>query len=270
MPDLRSIPILAVAMLLGGVSLWLMLPRGDARGRGIGVALGVIALGLGVSQLPLLGQWMADAVFLILAGVTIVSAVGAITFRNPVYCAIWFGLSLLGVAGLFFFAGAQFLAVATVVVYAGAILVTFLFVLMLAQPEGRASYDRVSWEASISAAMGMIIVCVLSISIGGVLSPAKGDGGSFRQNSKQVGKIGSENFLRPPSKEAMDANILAPQHVARFGNEVFSRHLIAVEVAGTLLLVALVGAAVIVERGQQPAVKGPRSEIRDMKSEITD
>ena len=60
-----------------------------------------------------------------------------VTFRNPVYCAIWFGLSLLGTAGLFLFHGAQFLAVATVVVYAGAILVTFLFVLMLAQPEGK-------------------------------------------------------------------------------------------------------------------------------------
>ncbi len=169
MPDFRSIPIPAVAVLLGGVSLWLMLPRGDARGRGIGIVLGMIALGLGGSQLPLLGQWMADGMFLILAAVTVISAVGAITFRNPVYCAIWFGLSLLGVAGLFFFAGAQFLAVATVVVYAGAILVTFLFVLMLAQPEGKASYDRVSWEASVSAAVGMIIVGVLSISIGGAL-----------------------------------------------------------------------------------------------------
>ena len=61
-------------------------------------------------------------------------------------------LSLLGTAGLFLFQGAQFLAVATIVVYAGAILVTFLFVLMLAQPEGQASYDRVSWEALLSAA----------------------------------------------------------------------------------------------------------------------
>ena len=56
-------------------------------------------------------------------------------------------MSLLGTAGLFLFQGAQFLGVATIVVYAGAILVTFLFVLMLAQPEGHAFYDRVSWEA---------------------------------------------------------------------------------------------------------------------------
>ena len=71
----------------------------------------------------------------------------AVTFRNPVYCAIWFALSLLGTAGLFLFQGAQFLGVATVVVYAGAILVTFLFVLMLAQPAGSAFYDRLSWDA---------------------------------------------------------------------------------------------------------------------------
>ena len=71
-----------------------------------------------------------------LAGVTVIAAAGAVTFRSPVYCAIWFALTLLGTAGLFLLQGAQFLGVATVVVYAGAILVTFLFVLMLAQPAG--------------------------------------------------------------------------------------------------------------------------------------
>jgi len=191
---------------------------------------------------------MADGMFLILAGVTVISAVGAITFRNPVYCAIWFGLSLLGVAGLFFFAGAQFLAVATVVVYAGAILVTFLFVLMLAQPEGKASCDRVSYEASLSAAAGMMIVGVLSIGIGSVLSRTEAPAGPSSS----------------PTAEARAANILAPQHVARFGEEVFSRHLIAVEVAGTLLLAALVGAAVIVgeKRGAGVRVRGQGSGDR--------
>ena len=225
MPDPRSIPIPILAILLGAVSLWLMLPRGNGRGRGIGMVLGVVALGLGVSQLPLLGQWMADGMFLILAVVTVVSAVGAITFRNPVYCAIWFGLSLLGVAGLFFFAGAQFLAVATVVVYAGAILVTFLFVLMLAQPKGKAAYDRVSWEAPIAAAAGVLMVGILSIAIGSAFS----------------------HPIVPPTEAALAAGVLNPQHVARFGGQLFGRHLIAIEVAGTLLLVALVGAAVIVQ-----------------------
>ena len=48
-------------------------------------------------------------------------------------------------AGLLVLAGAQFLGIATIVVYAGAIVVTFLFVIMLAQPRGNESYDRVSW-----------------------------------------------------------------------------------------------------------------------------
>ena len=155
--------ILTLTTLLGALGMWLMLPRGTGRGRGVGILMATIALGLGASQVPRLSDWMADGIFLILAGVTIVSAAAAVTFRNPVYCAIWFGQSLLGTAGLFLFIGAQFLAVATVVVYAGAILVTFLFVLMLAQPEGKAPYDRVSWEALLSAVTGMVIVGVLSM-----------------------------------------------------------------------------------------------------------
>ena len=138
------------------------------------MVLTAAALGLGASRLPWLGPWTADVVFLVLAAVTVVSALGAVTFHNPVYCAIWFGQSLLGTAGLFFVAGAQFLAVATVVIYAGAILVTFLFVLMLAQPKGRAAYDRVSWEAPIAAAAGVVMVAILSIAIGGISAAGGG------------------------------------------------------------------------------------------------
>ena len=139
---------------------------------------------------------------------------------------------MLGTAGLFLLTGAQFLAVATVVVYAGAILVTFLFVLMLAQPEGKAPYDRVSWEALLSAATGI------------------GDGRHAVDDDRRVfcaGRAGRRGPIAPPAPEAaLAAGVLAPQHVARLGGELFGRHLIAVEVAGTLLLVALVGAAVIV------------------------
>lgn len=222
--------ILTLTTLLGALGLWLMLPRGTARGRGVGIVMASIALGLGASQVPRLGNWMADGIFLVLAAITVVSAAAAVTFRNPLYCAIWFGQSLLGTAGLFFFTGAQFLAVATVVVYAGAILVTFLFVLMLAQPEGKASYDRVSWEALISAVTGVVIVGVLSMTIGAVFSPV----------------ASPAHPMIPPAETDLAAGVLIPQHVARLGTELFGRHLLAVEVAGTLLLVALIGAAAII------------------------
>lgn len=227
--------VFLLATVLGALGLWLLLPRGAARGRMTGAVLAAAALGLLASLIPGLGYWVADVVFYILAGVTLVSAVGAVTFRNPVYCAIWFGLTLLGTAGLFLFTGAQFLAVATVVVYAGAILVTFLFVLMLAQPEGRAAYDRVSWEALLAAATGAVIVGVLSMTIASVFCAPPQSGSA----------------IAVPDEAAMDREILTPQHVARFGGELFGRHLIAVEVAGTLLLAALVGAAVIVAQGKK-------------------
>jgi NADH-quinone oxidoreductase subunit J len=225
--------ILMLATLLGTLGMWLMLPRGMAKGRIVGVLLATAALGLGASQLPRLGDWLADSIFLILALVTVVAAVGAITFRNPVYCAIWFGQMLVGTAGLFLFTGAEFLALATIVVYAGAILVTFLFVLMLAHPEGKAAYDRVSWEGLLAAAMGVVTVGILSTTIGSVFSQA-------------IAPTKSAQMLTAPAEEELAKNVLTSDHVARLGGELFGRHWIAVEVAGVLLFVALVGAAVII------------------------
>lgn len=224
---------IAWAVVLGAVAMYLMLPRGNAKGRLIGAVVGVAALGCLASQLLPLGAWTNDVVFWVLAGVTLASAACTVTFRSPVYCAVWFALSLVGTAGIFMLQGAQFLGVATVVVYAGAILVTFLFVLMLAQPRGDAFYDRVSWEASLAATTGAVLVGILSMT---------------------VSKLQLDQ-LQPPSESALAGGVLTNQHVARLGAELFGRHLIAVEVAGTLLLVALIGATAIVsvhQRGRIP------------------
>ncbi|HZZ30065.1 MAG TPA: NADH-quinone oxidoreductase subunit J [Pirellulales bacterium] len=215
---------LAWGVILGGLALWLMLPRGNAKGRALGAVLGIAALGLFSSRLLPLGLWSSNVVFWILSAVTIVAAACTVTFRSPVYCAVWFAMTLTGTAGIFMVQGAQFLGVATIVVYAGAILVTFLFVLMLASPKGNAYYDRVSWEALLAAAAGTVLLAILSITIG---------------------KLGL-NQIQVTDTAALQQNVLVPDHVARLGAELFGRHLIAVEVAGTLLLVALVGATAIV------------------------
>jgi NADH-quinone oxidoreductase subunit J len=228
----------AAATVLAAVSMWLMLPRGALMdgGRGvrlIGALLGVIALGLFGSQIPDVGDWLTSGLFWVLGGVTVVSAAAAMTFRNPVYCAVWFGLMLLGTAGLFFFQGAQFLGVATIVVYAGAILVTLLFVLMLANPQGHTHYDRNSWEAPLAATAGMVMVGVLTLTIGR----------SFTAETPQSA------LKQAGLREGATPGVMSEQHVAGLGATLFSNHLIAVEVAGTLLLVALVGAMAIVAHG---------------------
>jgi NADH-quinone oxidoreductase subunit J len=223
MPESQT--LIAAAATTGAIGLWLMLPRGTAPGRMLGLLFGLVSLGLFGSLLWPLGRWDDNALFWVLAGVTLVAAGATVTFRNPVYCAVWFALSLLGTAGLFLVQGAQFLAVATIVVYAGAILVTFLFVLMLAQSGGRAFYDRISWEPLLASATGAVLVGVLTMAIVG----------SSLQNAP----------VKPPA--SLNGNILSDEHVAYLGAELFSRYLIPVEVAGTLLLVALVGAIAMVE-----------------------
>ncbi|HVX13190.1 MAG TPA: NADH-quinone oxidoreductase subunit J [Pirellulales bacterium] len=225
---------IASALLAGG--LWLQLPRGNSRGRWWGIvlaALGVCLLGRLVVRLQP-EHWVGEAVFFGVAATTIVSAIGAVTMRSPVYCALWFALTLVGTAALLLFQGAQFLGIATVVVYAGAILVTFLFVLMLAQPEGHTYYDRVSWEPLLSACTGAVLIGLLSASI-------------FLPASGKPAQSGWKNDRWSATERKQE--IVHPQHMAHVGRQLFSRYLVAVEVAGTLLLVGLVGAVAIVSHG---------------------
>jgi len=221
--------ITALGVLLFALGMWRLLPRGTADGRLSGAVLALAGLGFWASQLPGLGGLVSSAAFYILAGVTVLAAVFAVSFRDAVYCALWFGLAVMGTAGLMLWIGAQFLAAATVVVYAGAILVMFLFLLMLSEPGGRAASDRRSWEALLAAATGAVIVGVMSMTVGSVCTA---DPPAWPH--------------APPSSEQLAAGVLHPQHVACFGGELFGRELLAVEVAGVLLLAALVGAAVIV------------------------
>lgn len=233
--------MIGLATLLLAIGLWLSLPRGRAGGRALGAVLVAAGLGLFAAQTPSLGGWPADTVFYILATLTVVSAAATITFRNPVYSAIWFAMSLLGTAALFLFDGAQFLGVATIVVYAGAILVTFLFVLMLAQPEGQTPYDRVSWGAALSAVSGALMVGLLTFVLAGVF-----------QNP-----VAEQRPTAPYDRAELSKEVLADQHMAHLGAQLFSRHLLSVEVAGTLLLVALVGCVAIVSQLHKSERGGP-------------
>ncbi len=250
----------ALAVLLLAAGLWLMLPRGQSGGRWLGAGLAAAGLGLltmlvhfglaflrdgaeritFTTPLPALGDWSADVIFLSLAAVTVGSAIGAVTCRSPVYCAIWFALTLVGTAGLLLYQGAQFIGVSTIVVYAGAILVTFLFVLMLAQPEGHAFYDRVSWEAPLSACTGAVMVGLMTMTLAA----------SLRSPPAAEGAPAPAMWLDAKAAADRDADILNSEHVATLGGQLFSSHLVAVELAGTLLMVALVGAIAIVAHTQ--------------------
>jgi NADH-quinone oxidoreductase subunit J len=247
--------ICGLATVLAAAGMWLVLPRRGLRDRFFGAVLAAVAAGLWFSQIPRLDHWLHESMFLIFAGTTVVSAGATVSLRSPVYCAIWFGVCLLSVSGLFLYQGAQFLASAVIVVYAGAILVTFLFVLMLAQPEGRAVYDRVSWEGLLSATVGTILVGILTAA--GMSALARPDSASeLPSRAATTSPIKSPEVGRAPT----ELRTLGDQHVAQLGGELFGRHLLSVEVAGVLLFAALVGAAAMVAPEARPRKPAPPAE----------
>ncbi|MCI0358674.1 MAG: NADH-quinone oxidoreductase subunit J [Planctomycetaceae bacterium] len=228
------------AILVGSLAVWVLLPNRIPYGKTIGGVLAIVASGLFASDWPLLGNWTDQAVFWLLAGITLGAAVGTICSRSPVYSAIWFALSLLGTAGLFFFNGAQFLGVATIVVYAGAIVVTFLFVIMLSQPEGHSAYDRITWgwfPKTFSVLAAATMVAVLTFLLGNLRTEA-------------AGSFSSESAAEYQARLTAQGAVLDQDHMANLGRHLFAEHLISVEVAGTLLLVALVGAVAIAIQGR--------------------
>jgi len=258
--------MIVAATVCTAIGLWLMLPRGGHRGRRLGILLGLVGLGLYFWQFlgtsPSGAGVATQCVFVPLAALTVIACAASVTARNPVYTAVWFGVALLGTAGLFMLQSAQFLSVATVVVYAGAILVTFLFVLMLAQPEGHAYYDRLSWEAMLSAVTGAVVLGVLVTLITSAMSDTAtssneqpvaatstntADGAAVADRARATDTTaGSASDDGAGHK----AKLLDEAHVARFGGQLFGPQLVAVEVGGTLLLAALVGAVAIVMQGR--------------------
>lgn len=256
LPSITPGTLLATGVAATAASLWLLLPRGRSAGgdrmaRLLGCLLGVLALGCLLLTGHRLGSLGEEAVFLTVALVAVISGVATVVSRSPVYAAIWFAMTLAGVAGVLLVLGAQFLGVATIVVYAGAILVMFLFVLMLAQPAGLAPYDRVSNEPLLSAVAGAVLLGILSLSIGRLTAEPPA---CCRPATKAAVLAGQDET---PPAAAADVDLLAADHVARLGGELFGRHLLAVEVAGVLLLVALVGAIAIVSRGPADADSTP-------------
>ncbi len=249
LPQLSSGLLLSAAVTATAASLWLLLPRGaeSRTTRWLGTLLGILALAGFVATGRRLGGLGEESVFLVVSLVAVVSGAATILSRSPVYSAIWFALALAGVAGVLLVLGAQFLGVATIVVYAGAILVMFLFVLMLAQPAGLAPYDRVSNEPLLSAVAGAVLLGLLTLFVGrlSVEAPA----------CCKVPSRGAA-LTTPAATAAVPADggdPLAENHVARLGGELFGRHLLAVEAAGVLLLVALVGSIAIVSRNGDPS-----------------
>ncbi len=156
-------PVLVPAAL-GFVAVYLLLPRARRFPAPAGLAIGLLALLLG--GVLLLWGCAADpetVLFLSFSALAVVSAAMLIAQTNPVHAALSFAVVVLCICGLFLLQAAPFLMAATIIIYAGAIIVTFLFVIMLAQQSGFSDADHRSREPLFSAAAGFILLGVVLV-----------------------------------------------------------------------------------------------------------
>ena len=152
---------LLLPLVLGACGVWLLMPGKRAiRPLGGLAALGALALGF---QLVAGDKDINGAMFVVISTFCLIAAVLMITSKNPVYGALWFALVTLCVCGLFLLQSAPFLAAASIIVYAGAIIVTFLFVMMLAQQSGASGYDQSSRQPFIASVIAFTLLGMLLI-----------------------------------------------------------------------------------------------------------
>src|SRR6266480_7644917 len=151
--------ISALAIMACGV--WWLMPRTVRFPKVIGLLLAIGGADWLVYQLNASGASAQRLLFAAFATGAILAAILMITNRNPVYSALWFALATLAVCGLFLMQSAPFLAAATVIVYAGAIVVTFVFVIMLAQQSGATVYDQRSRQPFFATVLAVLLLAAL-------------------------------------------------------------------------------------------------------------
>lgn len=212
--------VASLLVVVGAAGLFLAMPRGGARaGRGPLVLLGAAGAVLVTLLASAAGRGGTAGWFVGLSVVAVAAAIRMITHRRPVYSALYFVLVVVAVAGLVLLLGAEFLAAALVIIYAGAILVTYVFVIMLAQQTGAAACDREAREPLLATAAGFVL----------------------------LGVLGSRLFA-PAVEASSGAPPAPPGDVTWVGTQLLTRYVVGVEIAGVLLLASMVGAIVIARR----------------------
>src|SRR5207244_2479588 len=181
---------ITLAAALGLVAVYLLLPRPKAPPRLWGVAAGGLALLVAGAFIVRVGRFDAETVlFYSFSGIAVVSGGLLVTQSNPARAALSFALVVLSTCGLFLLLAAPFLMAATTIVYAGAIVVTFLFVIMLAQQWGFSDADLRSREPFFAAVTGSLLLAALLWVLHRTYdtSPSSGARG-FVEQARQAGK----------------------------------------------------------------------------------
>ncbi|MFI4861020.1 MAG: NADH-quinone oxidoreductase subunit J [Phycisphaerales bacterium JB063] len=276
--------LLYIASVLGAIAMVLMMPRPGGRLAPLGALLGAATLGgcwLAIAfNTGLIHDFSANTLglpattfvyFYIFSAIAIAAAVRVITHRRPVYAALWFIMVVLASGGMFLVLSADFMAFAMIIIYGGAILVTYMFVIMLAsqplepgQEDQAPSYDRFANDPLWACVAGFLLLAVLlTVSFD---SPGRqtlaanpdaamaSDGQVLRETLTGRGLDEENNELLASSPQYTAGTV---SNVERVGLDLFNKHPLAIELAGVILLVSLIGAVVIAKTQVPPGAVDP-------------
>lgn len=156
--------------------------------------------------------------FWILSIVAIFSALMVIVSKNPVYSVLWLIVTFFAISGHYILLNAQFLAIVNIIVYAGAIMVLFLFVIMLMNLNKETEPQKNRWLKMAGAVAGGCLLLVLVAAF------------------KNIG-------LKEEEKALVNAGTIGL--IKNLGKELFTNYVVPFEISSVLFLSAMVGAVVI-------------------------
>jgi NADH-quinone oxidoreductase subunit J len=231
--------------LLAAVGIGLLLPSDRALTlRRLGGALATVA---GVAALLLLArtaQWAGlggetGIYFWIFSAIAIGSAVQVITQPRPVYSALYFVLTVFASAGLFVLLQAQFMAAALVLIYAGAVLVTYVFVIMLASESSGGTGSAARLADADRRARDPFLAGVVGFTLLGVILLVAFDSATVYPTPPTTPPAASPAFRASPEVSG---------DTQKLGAELYQTQLVSVQVAMVILTLAMTGAVIISKR----------------------
>jgi NADH-quinone oxidoreductase subunit J len=165
-------------------------------------------------------------VFFIISAVTLLAGIGVVAYNNPIHSALSLIAALLGVSGIFATLGAHFLFAAQIIVYAGAIVVLVLFVLMLLNVKNEARSPKDLSVVAFSILGGVVLL--------GVLVPVLLE--TFK----------TYDAFQPLGIGSTSLNDLGT--VATLGKVLYTKYLVTFESASILIMVGIAGAILVARR----------------------
>ena len=180
-------------------------------------------------------------IFYVFAAVLVFAAFRVVTTRNPVHAALWLVLSFFNAAGVWLLLQAEFLAIALVLVYVGAVMVLFLFVVMMLDVNFEKMRERFRSYIPVAAVVGALVLIEMGLVIVGNLvgqrTPPPEAGASF-SNTKQLGML------------------------------IYTEYAYPFEIAGFILLVAIIAAIALTHRKRRETkYQNPTAQIRIRRDE---